>query len=192
MPMVYGEACLDLPAFFQLRRLLVQRSSWLVLILVLAGCGGGLPGRASVAFVNRTQHSDADLHAIWNAAQQTLSHALDLNPLQRIGTNVAADIQPGDVRALRVTPRQLLVWPQPDVPSSTLLAATNVYRADPTGLIACPRPCNVRYAAAYSFPPNLTRYAASWEFRGDNFSVILQYEFENQILDQLGYSLRWR
>jgi hypothetical protein len=38
----------------------------------------------------------------------------------------------------------------------------------------------------------VTRYAASWEFQGDNFSLILQYEFENQILAELGYSLRWR
>ncbi len=75
----------------------------------------------------------------------------------------------------------------------SLLAATNIYRADPTGLIACPQPCNVRYAAAYSlFPHEVTRYAASWEFQGDNFSLILQYEFENQILAELGYSLRWR
>src|SRR3989441_11991678 len=59
--------------------------------------------------------------------------------------------------------------------------------------IACPAPCNVRFAAAYSlYPRQITKYAASWEFQSDNFSSILKYEFENQILAELGYSLRWR
>jgi hypothetical protein len=182
-----------LTAFFKLRGSVGRHVNLLVLTLVLAGCGGGLRGTVPVGFVNHTQHSDADLQTIWTAAQQTLSREVDLNPLQRIGTNVPADIQPGDRRALNVKPRQLLVSSQPDVTSSVLLAATNVYRADPTGLIACPQPCNVRYAAAYSlFPHEVTRYAASWEFQGDNFSLILQYEFENQILAELGYSWRWR
>ena len=55
-------------------------------------------------------------------------------------------------------------------------------RSDPTGMIACPEPCNVRYAAAYSFySRDLTRYAASWENEGESFSFVLEYEFENQI-----------
>src|SRR6266702_2638368 len=82
---------------------------------------------------------------------------------------------------------------KPDVASSVLFAATGVGRSDPTGMIACPQPCNVRFAAAYSlYPRQVTKYAASWEFQGDNFSSILKYEFENQILAELGYSLRWR
>ena len=69
--------------------------------------------------------------------------------------------------------------------------------SDPTGMIACPAPCNVRYAAAYSFySRDLARYAASWEKQGDelgdSFSFVLEHEFENQILAALGYSLRWR
>jgi hypothetical protein len=178
--------------FFEMREWFGRRSSPLVLTLVLAGCGSVLPNADPVVFVNHTQHSDADLQAIWKAAQQTLSQAVDLNPVQRIGNNVPAEIKPGDPRAFTVKPHQLLVSSQQDVSSSALLAATNVYRADPTGLISCPQPCNVRFAAAYSFPPKLTRYAASWEFQGDNFSLLLQYEFENQILAKLGYSLRWR
>jgi hypothetical protein len=74
-----------------------------------------------------------------------------------------------------------------------LLAQTGVYRADPTGLIACPQPCNVRYATAYSrYAPPRTKYAASWEPQSDNFKLILQYEFENYILSALGYDMRWR
>jgi hypothetical protein len=176
-----------LTAFRRLRRSLA-----LILMLVLAGCRG-LPSAVPVGFVNHTQHSDADLLALWKTAQQTLAQEVDLNPLERIGSNVPADIRPGDPRSLHVKPHQLVVSSQPDVSSIALLAATNVYRPDPTGLIACPQPCNVRYAAAYSlFPREVTRYAASWEFQGDNFSLLVEYEFENQILAELGYSLRWR
>jgi len=174
-------------------RSLARSSIALILMLLPYGCGGGLPSIVPVGFVNHTQHSDADLQALWKTAQQTLAHEVDLNPLQRIGSNVAADIRLGDARALHVMPHQLVVSAQLDVSSLALMAATNVYRPDPTGLIACPQPCNVRYAAAYSlFPHEVTRYAASWEFQGDNFSLLVEYEFENQILAELGYSLRWR
>jgi len=165
----------------------------LILSIIMAGCGGGLPGTRPVGFVNQTQHSKADLSAIWKTAQQSVARQVDLNPLQRSLYNAPADIRPGDTRALQVMPHQLLVGASPDVSSSVLFAATGVYRADPTGMIACPQPCNVRYAVAYSlYPRPLTKYAASWEFQGDNFSFILQYEFENQILAALNYNLQWR
>jgi len=89
-------------------------------------------------------------------------------------------------------PHQLLVSPEADVSSRTLFAATGTYRADPTGMIECPEPCNVRYAAAYSwYQRHTARYAGSWEIQEDNFSLILEYEFENHILAALGYSLKW-
>jgi hypothetical protein len=164
-----------------------------VLILILVGCGGGSPDALPVGFVNQTQHSDSELWAIWKAAQQNLAKQIDLNPLQRSFQNAPADVRPGDPRALQVVPHQLRVAGQPDVSSRVLLAATGVYRSDPTGMIACPQPCNVHYATAYSlYQRQLTRYAASWEFQGDNFAFILQYEFENQILNALGYSMQWR
>ncbi len=165
----------------------------LILTMILAGCGSGLPNALPIGFVNQTRHSDADLWALWKSAQQSLAQQVDLNPLQRSLYKVPADTLPGDARALKVMPHQLLVGASPDVSSSVLLTATGVYRPDPTGMIACPQPCNVRYAAAYSlYPHQLTTYAASWEFQGDNFSLILQYEFENQILAALGYDLSWR
>ena len=103
------------------------------------------------------------------------------------------NIRPGDARALDVRPRQLRVGAKPDVSSSALLAATGMERDDPTGMIACPQPCNVTYAAAYSVHSlDLTQYAASWEDQGDSFTFVLEYEFENQILASLGYSLKWR
>ncbi|PYX20328.1 MAG: hypothetical protein DMG87_10565 [Acidobacteria bacterium] len=170
------------------RRLLV-----LLACLWLAGCGGGFPGGLPAGFINQTQHSDTELWAIWKTAQQDLAQEVDLNPLQQSLYDAPADIRPGDPRALSAMPHQLLVAAQPDVASTVLFGVTGVQRPDPTGLIACPAPCNVRFAAAYSlYPRQITKYAASWEFQSDNFSSILKYEFENQILAELGYSLRWR
>ena len=81
----------------------------------------------------------------------------------------------------------------PDIASRVLLAATAMEQDNPTGIIACPQPSNVRYAAAYSvYSRNLTPYAASWEDQGASFTFVLEYEFENQILASLGYSLKWR
>ena len=171
----------------------MRRNLWkLVFSLVLVGCGGR-PDLPAAGFVNQTRHSDAELRTIWEAAQQSLAQAVDLNPLQRSFSGVPADIRAGDSRTLKVMPHQLRVAPMADVSSTVLLAATGEERNDPTGMIACPPPCNVRYAAAYSFhDQNVTRYAASWEDQGDSFVFVLEYEFENQILAALGYSLKWR
>jgi hypothetical protein len=156
--------------------------------MVLLGCGGdhaSLP----VGFVNQTRHSDADLWTIWEAAQQSVATEVDLNPVQE----APPLILPGDARALSVEPRQLLVAPEPDVSPQLLFAETGMRRNAPTGLIACPQPCDVRFAPAYSlYRPPVVKYAASWEFAGNNFSTILQYEFENQILYSLGYDVEWR
>jgi hypothetical protein len=164
-----------------------------ILTLVLLGCGESPHSPAPVGFLNQTRHSDTDLRAIWAEAQQSVAQQIDLNPLQRLSNNVHSDVRPGDPRALSESPRQLLVASEPDVASEVLFAATGKQRTDPTGMIACPQPCNVRYSTAYSlYQPELTKYAASWEFAGDNFSVILEYEFENHILSGLGYDMTWR
>jgi hypothetical protein len=162
----------------------------IIMTVVLLGCDGS---PLATGFVNQTQHSDADLQAIWTEAQQSVAQKIDLNPLQRFSNKGLPDTLPGDPRAWSVEPHQLLVAPVPDVSSGDLLAATGEHRSDPTGMIACPLPCNVRYSTAYSFyQPELTKYAASWEFAGDNFNVILEYEFENHILNALGYAMTWR
>ena len=133
------------------------------------------------------------MQALWKAAQQDLSQQIDLNPLQRELYNSAPNITPGDARVWNVSLRQLVVASQADVSSPTLLAATGMIRPDPTGLIACPQPCNVHYAPAYSlYAQPSTRYAASWESSGSNFDTLVQYEFENQILHALGYDTLWR
>lgn len=162
-----------------------------LMILLLEGCGGN--ANPASGFVNQTRHTEAELWALWKAAQQNLAQQIDLNPLQRTLANVAAQILPGDSRVWSVSPQQLTVSARQDVSSSALFAATGMIRPDPTGLIACPQPCNVNYAAAYSvYSQNVSRYAASWELTGNNFDGLVQYEFENHILQGLGYDMRWR
>ena len=163
----------------------------LLLCMLFSGCGTGPDTNAT--FINQTQHSDAQLWSLWKAAQNNLAKQIDLNPLQRQFSNATPHILTGDARALSVAPHQVLVSSQPDVTSAALFAATGTNRADPTGLIACPQPCNVSYAAAYSlYSRSASHYAASWEFVGNNFNALVQYEFENQILKTLGYDMTWR
>jgi hypothetical protein len=165
----------------------------LLSVILLPGCGGSPHGPLPAGFVNQTRHSDADLQEIWAEAQQSAAQQIDLNPLQQLSSHVSPETRPGDPRALSVEPHQLLVAAEPDVASGVLFAATGQQRSDPTGMIACPPPCNVRYATAYSrYQPDVTKYAASWEFDGNNFGVILEYEFENHILNALGYDMTWR
>lgn len=162
-----------------------------LLVLFSPSCGGG--PAPPVGFVNQTRHSDAQLRELWKTAQANLSQQIDLNPLEQVFTNAAPNVLPGDPRVWRVSPRQLVVAAQADVSSAEFYAATGDQRADPTGLIACPQPCNVHFAAAYSlFQKPTTRYAASWEPSESNFEYLLTYEFENQILNSLGYDMRWR
>jgi hypothetical protein len=163
-------------------------------VLVMTACGASpTDSSPNASFINHTQHSDAQLQSLWQAAQQTLSQQIDLNPLQRELYSSPADIAPGDARVWTVSPKQLAVAAQADVSSPTLLAATGLVRPDPTGLISCPQPCNVHYAPAYSlYAPHSTRYAASWETTDSNFNALVQYEFENQILHALGYDTTWR
>ena len=147
----------------------------------------------STGFVNHTRHSDAYLWAIWKTAQRSVASQVDLNPLQQSAENAPQVILPGDSRALSIKPQQLTVASVPDVSSHALLAATGTLRPDPTGMIACPQPCDATYTPAYSlYRPELTKYAASWESVDRDFDTILEYEFENQILFALGYNMRWR
>ncbi len=172
-----------------------QLRAMLLVMVLFTGCGGRTVSAPAppIGFVNQTLHSDAQLWSLWKAAQQNLSQQVDLNPLQRTLDSAPTQILPGDARVWNISPRQLSVSSQADVSASAFYAATGASRPDPTGLISCPQPCNVSYAPAYSlYWQPISRYAASWEFQGRSFDVLLQYEFENQILHELGYDMTWR
>lgn len=172
-------------------RLVAPSLAVMICAAIFLSCGN--PQQAPAGFINQTRHSDAQLWALWQSAQRNLSQRIDLNPLQQFFQNTPADIHPGDVRVWNISPRQLRVAPQADVPSSVLYEVTGTLRPDPTGLVLCPQPCNVHYAPAYSlFRRPIVRYAASWEPAESNFEYLLTYEFENQILNKLGYDMRWR
>ena len=164
------------------------------LLAVLVGCGGGVPPQAAPGFINQTSHADPELWAIWKQAQASIARQVNINALQTSLDGTPPDVRPGDPRVWQISPRRLTVTAEPDVSSATLFAATGVQRSDPTGMIACPEPCNVRFAAAYSrySPVHLVAYASSWESDAQNFAAILEYEFENQIMYSLGYDMQWR
>src|SRR5258708_23300805 len=113
-----------------------------LMVLLLEGCGGR--SNPAAGFINQTHHSDAELWAMWRAAQQSLSRQIDLNPLQRTLANVPPQTLPGDPRVWNGSPRQLTVSSQGDVSSSALYAATRMSRPAPTRLRACPQPFHVR------------------------------------------------
>ncbi|HTZ96021.1 MAG TPA: hypothetical protein VMB18_06470 [Terriglobales bacterium] len=163
-----------------------------LLTILLLGCGGRSTDSAPAGFINQTQHTDAELWAIWSAAQQSIAETINLNPVQQTLSGASPEVLPGDPRAMSIMPQQLTITPEPDVSSAVLFAATGLHRGNPTGMIACPQPCNVRYSTAYSrYGPEITCYAASWEWTS-SFNALIEYEFENQILFALGYDMTWR
>jgi hypothetical protein len=75
---------------------MIRISRAFIPILLLGGCGGGLPESLPVGFLNRTRHSDEQLWTIWKTAQQILSQRVDLNPLERSINGASPDIHSGD------------------------------------------------------------------------------------------------
>jgi hypothetical protein len=166
-----------------------NQAALFLLIVVLMGCGAARP----VGFVNETAiHSDAQLMVLWRQAQRNLSQEIYLTPIQHLLYGTREDLLPGDPRALNVAPRMITVRAVPDLTSAQLLAY-GMDRPQPTGMIACPQPCDDRVGAAFSTPVQYrTHVAASWEHDETEWEFIMVWEFENHILYGLGYDTYWR
>jgi hypothetical protein len=131
---------------------------------------------------------------VGEAAQQTLNQEVDLNPLPRASSGAPADIRPGDPRALgawsHAAParRDRRMSPPPRFFSR---------RPDLSGPI--PQEWSPAAGPAMSAMPRLISFTAGLHplrhlvgVQGNSFTFVLEYEFENQILAELGYRLRWR
>jgi hypothetical protein len=160
-----------------------------LVIVLLTGCGAAAP----IGFINETAlHSDAQLMELWHQAQQDVSQAVYLNPIQHLFYGAPEDLLPGDSRALSFNPHMITVRVIPDLTPAQLLVF-GVDRSEPTGMIVCPQPSDERTAVAFSSPAKRrTHVAASWEHSEPDWDYIVVWEFETQILYGLGYDISWR
>src|SRR3954471_6243057 len=96
------------------RRAVMRAAIHVVVIgcVLFSGCGSGRD--SEVGFINETQHSEAELWSLWKAAQTSLSHQIDLNPLQRQFSGVGPNLLRVNRGALSVSPHQLVISSQPD------------------------------------------------------------------------------
>lgn len=169
---------------------------------LLVGCGGvssSLPGNSqSAGFVNHTKkHNMEYLWQKWAEAQQSIASEIWLNPIE---VNVPKHMLPGDTRAYQIQPQQIVIEGRPDLSPDEYFSVYGVWRADPTGEIRCPQPCDVIAAWGYSLWGNRSgapciHYAQSWEElpgQEPNFDKIMKWEMENHILAALGYDMSHR
>src|SRR5438093_12178937 len=89
-----------------LKRAIRRRLLVFLACLWLAGCGGGFSGGLPTGFIYETQHSDADLWAIWKTAPQELAQAVDLDPPQQSLYDEPAATRPARAPAMRARPAQ--------------------------------------------------------------------------------------
>jgi hypothetical protein len=142
---------------------------------------------SSATFVNCTNVSDAVLAQQWLAAQQGLATAPF--PQNDSGGNMHA----ADPRALTVHPEHVTVVSVPDVPIADLVKIDPAWAKDkdPSGAIIFTGGNGILdYTACHAFtcPWRKPRvYAAASEIPN-----VLSYEFQNIILNKLGYDVSAR
>jgi hypothetical protein len=137
---------------------------------------------SSATFINYTSVSEMELMQQWQLAQVGLATAPF--PLNDSG----GDMQPADPRASSIQPSHVTVVSVPDVPVSDLVTYFGSAWAgikDPSGTILLET--NVAYTACHSFAccwkkPRV--YAAA-----SKIPVTLAYEFQNIIMEELGYDV---
>jgi hypothetical protein len=171
----------------------------LIALVSSVGCGGGSMGTNSASnaqcnnsgFSNQTGGlaTDAQLQRIWTDAQTWLA----TQPIEMNTALVAYEGAPpvyhqADPRAANVQPNCLAVFVVPDTPLADLPGVFhNGKHKDPTGMFPCPAETDGagQYCAAYTAPDYRSVHIAA--------SLILNpgttgWEFENVILQRLGYS----
>jgi hypothetical protein len=138
----------------------------------------------SNTFVNYTALSDAQLLSIWNAAAQQL--ATQQIPISTNGTN----LHPPDPRALTVQPKNVAVISMPDWTIADLEKIDPAWSKDkdPSGSFAVDTGLDYETVAGITMPWTRPRvYGAT-----SVLANVLVWEFQNVILDKLGYDVSSR
>jgi hypothetical protein len=132
-------------------------------------------------FVNYTALSNAQLQSIWsNAAQQLATQQIPLN-------TSGGDLQPPDPRALNVLPKNVAVISMPDWSVADLVKIDPAWagHAVPTGAFAVDTGFDYETVAGITMPWTRPRvYGAT-----SVLANVLVWEFQNVILDKLGYDV---
>jgi hypothetical protein len=135
-------------------------------------------------FVNYTPLTYVQLMSIWSTAQQGL--ATQQIPLSTNGTN----LQPPDKRALTVQPENVSVIAMPDWSVADLVKIDPAWagHATPTGTFAVDDGIDYETVAGITMPWTRPRiYGAT-----SVLANVLVWEFQNVILDKLGYDVSTR
>src|SRR5271166_1806187 len=134
--------------------------------------------------INDTALTDAQLLAIWNTAAQGL--ATQQIPISTNGTN----LQPADPRALTIKPENLTVVSMPDWTIADLEKIDPAWSKDkdPSGSFAVDTGFDYETVAGITMPWTRPRiYGAT-----SVLSTVLVWEFQNVILNKLGYDVSSR
>ena len=167
-----------------------MRNIWIfdgILLLLLAGCGGGTWSGSGARFLNRTGLAETEFQAVaeqkWKQAQRELAaHTIDLHAAT---PEQGPLMVPADHRALQMEPHKVVVQSEADVAAQELNQLPNCAHCpyeDPTGLI----PCRVGFCQAYLRELCTIVVPAS---KPENMGP---YEMENCILWALGYDVSGR
>ena len=146
-----------------------------ILVCFLLACGN-----APAGFVDQTPHSPAYLNGLWADAQVKVAKGgLPMNIWQKGSSTIYS--APAGNRALAAQPRGLIVASLPSqVPNAEALI--------------CPDcgPWVTTPVEAYSIAGSGVYYCDFYDGRPATLENILTYEFESQIMYQLGYDITWR
>ncbi len=142
----------------------------------MSGCTGGFVDNAGVSLQNLQQQ--------WSTAQGSVARGVVLNALQVTLTGAPPQKSAPNPSALNIQPDCVEVTAVQDAPVSQLVQYGIEYANlhDPTGLIICTE-CQPQVVHSYVYvnAPAKVFVASSIA------SYALEYEFENIILNQLGY-----